>query len=481
MIESNEQWLVIILVCTDLRKNIEVSRKLNQLEFLNSKEFFCDYVLESLSKVQNHKNVKTIVVNSILRFNEKKLEKLLFVNEYLINESNKEIEFKQISIPSNLDIINESSITYLFKEIKRSYSANRYLLFTYGHGCMFGIFTESISPLNTVISNKGNNYLQRSINYEDENISKPKFSTKTSKRFGKIWIIYEPAIITFTEDSNHFLTNEELALAIKNSFGKIDILIMNNCLMQNVFTQNAFHGVSTYLIAPQTGITHPGFSFECIFDIISNYTNIQPDQFTEKIVNYFAENAAVNSYEKYAIVGFFLENYEEIKTLLKEFKSFLINAMEQDSGFYTNIYNSLEVALPYDFEITPKRSLYDIMNWIDNMITSVNKYDKTKLEYVQKSIKKLLEKNYYFLGKKVNEINKNSSLFNFVNIVLSGLCIYFPILIEHKSELIEKNYFNDSYSPSLEMEINWKQLIKKYYEFAPTTPFEFSYEFKHDE
>ncbi len=57
------------------------------------------------------------------------------------------------------------------------------------------------------------------------------------------------------------LTTEELSLAIQNSFGKVDILVMMNCWMMNLHCLYSMRGCVDFLVAPQGGISEPGYDF----------------------------------------------------------------------------------------------------------------------------------------------------------------------------------------------------------------------------
>jgi hypothetical protein len=69
---------------------------------------------------------------------------------------------------------------------------------------------------------------------------------------------------------NELLTNEELAGAITDSFGKIDALLMMNCVMMNVHTTYAFKDCVKFLIGPKALFLSLGYDYLTILNEINS-------------------------------------------------------------------------------------------------------------------------------------------------------------------------------------------------------------------
>lgn len=75
------------------------------------------------------------------------------------------------------------------------------------------------------------------------------------------------------------LTNEELARAItkafKDPFEKLDLLVMMNCWMMNLHTIYALRESVHYFIAPQGGISSPGYDYKKVVEFLgSNFETL---------------------------------------------------------------------------------------------------------------------------------------------------------------------------------------------------------------
>ncbi len=99
------------------------------------------------------------------------------------------------------------------------------------------------------------------------------------------------------EQAFDILTNNELRSAIKESFGKVDILMMMNCWMMNLDSIYTFTDVVDYLIAPPSDIDEPGYNnYEIINGINSKTT---PDELSKLAISTFASSGFNNSRDKF--------------------------------------------------------------------------------------------------------------------------------------------------------------------------------------
>lgn len=145
----------------------------------------------------------------------------------------KELDLSYKTPPENdfsfgdVNLGNDKTLEKILKSIKKSIGDSKVILFTWDHGCAFGIFdpTELDNPAAPI-----------------------KSSPKTD-----------------------MLMVKELANAIKGSFGKVEMLIMMNCWMQSIETNDQLNGFTDVLVAPETSIDWLGYNYiEIIDHLIEN-------------------------------------------------------------------------------------------------------------------------------------------------------------------------------------------------------------------
>jgi hypothetical protein len=128
-------------------------------------------------------------------------------------------------------ILSAEGLGEILRLLKAHAPAEHYLLFTWGHGSIFGIYkNESTAGL----------------------CGEPVPSNIHAGQF------------------RDMLTNEDLASAIATGFddGPLDILLMINCFAQNTITQFALKGKVKYLVAPQSHMGIPGYHYKEILAAI---------------------------------------------------------------------------------------------------------------------------------------------------------------------------------------------------------------------
>jgi Clostripain family len=81
------------------------------------------------------------------------------------------------------------------------------------------------------------------------------------------------------------LTNEELAKALSNVFGSIDILMMMNCFMMNLMNAYAVKDCVKHLIATQGSISAPGFNYQDIVKCLLHHPNSKTVNISRRFLN----------------------------------------------------------------------------------------------------------------------------------------------------------------------------------------------------
>ena len=436
----------------------------NTYAALNENDDFGTYIKELLPTITQRDDTITILANCTLKSDPQNSSAITKTIELykLING-----ELKPLDEFVGMNITKFEDLKDLFKNISAQFTAPRKLIFTYGHGSVFGIFaqTQTIAAVDNLFNSIKRKGLHRiSLAREIATIFKAKALSKL--QVGEHYIGYENDYITQTDldaDTNRLLSNEELAQAIKASFGKIDILIMNNCLMQNVYAQTAFKDAVGYLIAPQSGITYPGFDLQNIFTSFAPTPDIS--KIAEKIVRFFDESKeAVTA--GYLIMAYDLSGYLDVLNIIKGLKNYLQTKLENPLLSYkSNIVNSLSlVPLPFDQFISSGISMFDIFQWTNELLL---KDPSTDLQNIVTSIEAYRNKitNYEFIGKEVNIVTKKGQHpFVYSKTNISGLCVYLPRNIQCKNSIIESVYDT---SCDFENTVKWKEMVELYTSQTP--------------
>lgn len=212
-----------------------------------------------------------------------------------------------------------SEIFCFIKNLHSSDKETKFILNTWDHGSVFGIFkvddhlrvietfdgitTEKFPYLYELISkipglgkdNKENEnefqFVFKNIIYTAGNISmNPKLFQSLYnegklkvQRDGNKLLLNEYPETSLNSDFEYFnnfqssetgileiLTNEELAWAIEEGFGTLDILVMMNCWMMNLHNIYAIRNCVNYFVAPQGSIAKPAYDYKTVIEYIGN-------------------------------------------------------------------------------------------------------------------------------------------------------------------------------------------------------------------
>ncbi len=193
------------------------------------------------------------------------------------------------------------SVVNILRVASLYFEAERNILVTYGHGSVVGINLSEIKMLKGMLQTMSANPHPLSNNKNEIPIN-PILQNLIAERFGLLTEYFNKLKKFFSKDFSNendyqqielllkktLLTNKELASALeqeKEKF-KVDILVMYNCLMQNIYTQYELKGLVEYLVAPASGIGMPGFDYEAIYSLL----NKKPAIGTTEAANFFIES-----------------------------------------------------------------------------------------------------------------------------------------------------------------------------------------------
>ncbi|MBL7701447.1 MAG: hypothetical protein JNM14_04315 [Ferruginibacter sp.] len=496
---SNHKWLVLFLVHTEFHAKSNTNES-NYIDLTNEK--FYKQVLYNLKYSRPDEDMEVVVLNTILDRTKTPARYTVYVN-HLKNNWFSLVDFH---LPENFEIQDKNNLAFLFTAVKNKYAHDKVIIFTFGHGSAFGIFSylpdnQNIShfyrlagrniSLNPVIPE--NNGIQDNLDFLNNKFSYhniysfPNEINSNSLITGENNLIkifnqdvrpqnvdYNTTVLTDTgltqinstagggNTSNIRITsNEDIAYAISASFGKVDFIIFNNCVMQNVYAQYAFKDVTDYLIAPQTGITKPGFNLKNLIGIIRKNKNSSHELISQAILEDFKNTqglsaADISLLQLYAVIAIKLgDAYKKYVEILQEIKKTLMANLAKDDEFDEKIDDSLRLCYPYEFNTNTGKTMIDLYQFIstEKMQQIPEFYAvKTKLEkYISQDCSSYIGKNIF---------NQNGAVYD--DQKTSGLCIYFPRNYNSINDILNPFYTSENYSSAFDQVVKWEEFIGLY-------------------
>jgi len=482
-------------------ENIALNQTLNTYR---QNKFF-EIVGEALSKTTVCNEIKIVVVNNI-EYNIKPVSDNSTPNCPVtkIQEFTKEGNFIDVKLKnSDLSDFDLSDFSFsdveklqkLFLKIKGKYPAEHNLVFTYGHGSAFGIFKDIINIKNQEELDKiknpdsalSENLTIKNLVSINELVEKARTATAKAdnneglflKILGEKVMLFDQEIKPPNKEFKPFgaLTNEDFAHAIRTSFGVVNILVMDNCLMQNVYAQYALKDAVEYFIAPQTGITLTskdliGFNLN---HFINNYItlykgNVNPAELAREIINGFNvvnADTQTEEFNCFAVVSINLQRlydtfFNDLKTYIKEFRRLL----EIDPNFKFYMKDALRWCYGYERETGTGNTLIDFLDLLKQLTKRLNLNNNSEVQYDPFNYRLFYEKvNEYkldysnfscFTGKELLIATKN-------NAVLSGLAVYFPLRKELLNRFIQPFVENDDdYLSAFDGVTEWRCFVEDY-------------------
>jgi len=329
-------------------------------------------------------------------------------------EKTKSKRLEHISRPANFNIslVTKQSVVDILSYLKKQYYAERHILVTFGHGSILGVNLFSTRQ-DSEIPKKLFSVRQINDPFTDGCWSKHKvkFSGSIAKKANDASLRKRDIVKFFVEKKLDILSNRELAEALAEIFTdrKLDILVMYNCLMQNIFTQYEFRKSVDFLVAPESGISYPGYNWIGTFKKIGK----NPSEENVKIASFFIETIRKERNHPY---------YPEFKTEVEG--TWKVNAIQLDVKVFENIRNKFIDMMDEMLKLSKKSN--DIFRCLRNVKRQLFKYSKFSLPSVTivdleiflnylpealkgyNSLQSLIEKNES-LKKSLEEIPQNFS------------------------------------------------------------------------
>ncbi len=347
MEDSNTQefeWLCIFLVYNNSTYDIEKEKNSHYIKM----EWQKNSLFSAIQDSPFSEKIKIVIVEARIWAIHNKMFQVIHVVEK-INEG-----FPIIDTLRNANLSamsDEDSLADIVGKIVQNFPANRNICVTFGHGSIFGInylnvLQESVNSLNSK--------QQKSLGVEKSNLIdnesdsfKTLFKTNFLSEIKLNRIIYD-VTKSLNQDEINVLTNNELNKVINTVYKgkKLDILLMYNCLMQNVFTQYELSSSVDYLVAPLSGICHPGYNYREVFSQL----NAQPDVKTEDLAKMICMNVATTRIPRHNL---FLNEIEN---------TWKLHSVKLEANKYEDLKEKFHILLneAYKLSKTNYRVLYTI-------------------------------------------------------------------------------------------------------------------------
>ncbi len=313
------EWLVIALIY-----NHKYYDDLHFEAFPNDKTYITmevqrNHLFQVFKDTLYDQKLKLVIIENKLSFVQK--DDKTFIQQEI--KGYEKIDATDL-VPLHLDDIQDAETMtdgkqlglFLQPIIQKQFRAQRQMVITFGHGAILGINLatrpsslqtgkkEKVTAADTVstqckaaeplfvkqkelayvnqkLADKMNRYLHWQVfegaRDDEDKITEQEF-TDIMKEAAKLVI----------------LTNKELNVALQTAIPgkKLDLLVMYNCLMQNVYAQYELSDSVNYLVAPASGISHPGYNYKDVFEKLSGNVDLSAETAADLFISTLSDQGS---------------------------------------------------------------------------------------------------------------------------------------------------------------------------------------------
>ena len=442
-----------------------------------SLEFEKNFILDSIENANyDTGRTKVIIVETNLKRSTNSNGKLETIFKEKGND-NKISEGVIEKMSSDKEMLDKNSLIEILKKIKNEFIGENNIVLTLGHGGTFGInYIDEEILMKMVIEGlkEDSPYFEMlkkslsSLNFIHANILQHFPNSDLSSGF-------------------YLLSSKEIADAFKQVYTKsdiakpIDIMLMSNCFVQNIFTQFDLHEVVDYFIAPISGISYPGFNIKEILEMLDTQASCQEvskfcidgkvirnnqynDPFVEKAIEerWFIQNVKLDS-------KLYLELEKGIIKLLEEIYNLLM-----DKENYDIIRNYIDSLTKDNYKYSKKTSssldLVDFGVFCKTFWISLKLYNKgiqfndtnllSHLDFIVDILDKISNGMNHFIGNDFLEDEIDFNDYKIRGIEKIGFGFYFPLDYEEKSQLGRVLSHSNVYLPEIIKDTRFLEIIR---------------------
>ena len=461
MAESNTQdleWLIIFLAYNN---NYYDQDKKDTIDYYTMEEQI-KYIRNQIRNVNYNPKVKAVLVEAQIKNIKKKRseESIITATISILHKAEGDWlpavdhiwrEGDEIDTLTNINRLEK-----ILVRLKYKYKANRHIVITVGHGSIVGI-----------------NYYIPGLKPKADRINNPVIETKVKathkndkiveKIIGPITNLIPSEFEIENDKKLLFLSNQEIFEVLNRVFqpNKIDVLVMYNCLMQNIFTQFELRNGVEWLVAPLSGISIPGFNYKAVVNKISE--NPETISSAEVAALFIQTINKGNNYRKYKedIEGTWKitaeklnkEHLESVYEKLNNFFQLVYDLSQTDNRIIYCLYETGRFLFNYSNYCLPSIRVIDLGVFLaylkDKIIREYNSFDVLipQIDELQKITNPTQRKIVYFKGanfyNKDGDINykEHNELFEST---IANTALFFPLL-QFESNLLDFIYNEDLY------------------------------------
>ena len=190
-----------------------------------------------------------------------------------------------LSYNDDFNIRREKDVKNLFKhQVLVNVPAKKYLLFTWDHGCPYGIFNNALP---------GTNEQRLTVSVESIKRSASRFVFFREHHFVKQQTGKKISFIDTDEEDKatqaQMLTTTEIKNAIAYAFGDklIDVFVTMNCFTNYFSFGYELRNHVRFFVAPETSISLHGFNYPAIFQELNHHLTCSPEEIAGVVVESF--------------------------------------------------------------------------------------------------------------------------------------------------------------------------------------------------
>lgn len=201
----------------------------------------------------------------------------------------------------------------LFAWIKQRHPSEARILFTSGHGSAYGIFRQN----------------------EDRALKR-------------------------------LLSNEILAQAIRQGFGRLQVLVMLNCLMQNIHSCFALHTCVDYFVAPEANIVDPGYDYSRIVNALGTTHYVDPKivamRCVESMRKHYAEWSWSWKFEQQSVFALQLSGFKRFVDVFNQKIKSLLAFLQEEGTWEMRVDIRAAVGRCVMLDLKGYQ-VFDLLNW----------------------------------------------------------------------------------------------------------------------
>lgn len=440
---------------------------------------------EQIGKIKFSEKFHLAIVKNAIRLKNGSIESDK-THLYYKDENSKMIEFGHAKVNENV-LQDGKKLGEAFRTIDVHFPAKKTILITLDHGNGFGIFQKQTSEPIEILKN--NLEFSKRFKVMDQRIIKAGKMynhfciVQNQPLYNKLHALDQHTIAhikqTFIKSSVNedairqawnadkivdILTNDELKSAIEQGFGKVEVLIMFNCLMQNMLTCYSMKDVVDYIVAAEGVIIDPGYNYVCIAEALDKAS--LPREIANTAIDTLKAMYQDDDEESYNMQAISVLNLKEFTLFLKVFDESvytLTDVIKTKDRLRSEIRSIRSNSYPFDHDY----EVIDMMHFFDYLAESTTEDEIIRItDTIRMAYKKIVEKEPPIAEGAFKYTNVGNFWGPFYKRKPTGLSIHFPTEKMAGTGAVESNFTSVRalYPSSFLCDTNWRDFINCLYE-----------------